>query len=168
MSAKPELLQHLRNTLVFREFTDDEIRSCLDLFETEHVSAGQNIVQQDQLGDSMYFIVDGRARVVHHAEGREIQLRELVSGDFFGEIALVDRGPRSADVEAITDCTLLKITQATISAFAGVYPACAFKFLTGVGRILVDRVRQTNRRYVDSLLLSAPGKGEPLGLTMDT
>lgn len=153
MSTTPEYLQQLRNTSLFREFTDDELRSCLDLMDPQKAKAGECIVRQDEPGDSMYLLVEGSARVLHHKDGQKVELAGLNPGDFFGEIALVDQGPRSADVEAIEDCTLFRITQATISALAGVYPTAAFKFLIAVGRILVVRMRQSNRRYIDSLLI---------------
>jgi CRP-like cAMP-binding protein len=82
-----------------------------------------------------------------------VELAQLSCGDFFGELALVDNGPRSADVIAVELCVLLRVTQATISAMAGVYPAAGFKFLITMGRILVERLRKTNQRYIDTLLL---------------
>ena len=91
-------------------------------------------------------------------DGHYIELATLKPGDFFGEIALVDEGPRSADVQALEECTLLKITQAVISAVAGVYPTAAFKFLIAIGRIMVSRLRRSTQRYVDSLLFPVAGK----------
>ncbi|RYD84698.1 MAG: cyclic nucleotide-binding domain-containing protein [Verrucomicrobiaceae bacterium] len=153
MSNTPEFLQKLRSTSLFREFTNDELQSCLDLMDPQQANAGDCIVRQDEPGDAMYLLVEGTARVLHQQDGHKVELAGLRPGDFFGEIALVDQGPRSADVEAITDCTLFRITQATISALAGVYPTAAFKFLIAVGRILVERMRLSNRRYIDSLLV---------------
>jgi CRP-like cAMP-binding protein len=152
MSTTPDSLEQLQQTSLFRDFTLDEIQGCLELLDSEDAAAGTCIVRQDEHGDSMYLLVSGRARVIHHKDGCDVALAELKQGDFFGEIALVDHGPRSADVEAITDCRLYKITQAAISAIAGVYPTAAFKFLLAVGRILVERMRQSNARYIDSLL----------------
>jgi CRP-like cAMP-binding protein len=100
----------------------------------------------------MYVIVTGTVKVVHRADAREIELATLHEGDFFGEIALVDEGPRSADVVAIGDARMLSISQATIRALAGVYPSAAFKLLVAVGRVLVSRLRHGNKKYIDSLL----------------
>jgi CRP-like cAMP-binding protein len=104
----------------------------------------------------MYLLVRGRAQVIHHKKDHHINLAQLTVGDFFGEIALVDSGPRSADVVALEQCILLKITQAALSALAGVYPAAAFKLLIAIGKLMVARLRFSNQRYVDSLLLRPP------------
>jgi CRP-like cAMP-binding protein len=143
---------------LFAEFTREEVDELLELTDPVEAKDGEVIVKQDDRGDCMYILVDGEARITHRRAGRAIGLGIIRPGDFFGEIALVDYGPRSADVTAMGKCTLLKITQATISALAGVYPAAAFKFLIAVGRILVARLRASNQRYVDSLLFPVDGK----------
>ncbi len=135
-----------------------EISEFVALLDPIDVKAGERIVTQNDPGDAMYLLVAGSARVVHHREGRSVELAQLGVGDFFGEIALVDHGPRSADVCAIEDCALLGITQPSLSALAGVYPMAAFKFLITLGRILVGRLRKSNERYVDSMLFPLAGK----------
>lgn len=158
MSTTAELRDLLKGTVLFSEFTTEEMEEFIELTDQSAVKVGDVIVKQDDLGDCMFILVSGRGRVVHHREGHYIELATLKAGDFFGELALVDAGVRSADVQALDDCVLLKITQATISAVAGVYPTAAFKFLIAIGRIMVDRLRKSNQRYVDSLLFPLAGK----------
>lgn len=158
MSQTLEIREMLQNAALFQEFTVAELDEFLALLDPKKVDPGECIVRQDDPGDAMYLIVKGNARVVHHREGHDVELATLKSGDFFGELALVDHGPRSADVEAIDECVLLQISQASISALAGVYPSAAFKFLISIGRIMVERLRQSNRRYIDSLLIAQPAK----------
>jgi CRP-like cAMP-binding protein len=137
---------------LFAEFTEQEIEGFLDLVEKVEFNPGERIVKQDEPGDCMYVLVEGSAVVVHRRDGSEIVLATLKAGDFFGELALVDSGPRSADVEAITPCRLLKIEHGALRAVAGVYPKAAFKLLFAVGRVLVERMRKGNQKYIDSLL----------------
>jgi CRP-like cAMP-binding protein len=151
------LAAKLRRTVLFEDFTEEELARCVELLDPVTASAGEIVVHQDDLGDCMYIVVAGHCRVVHHSEGRDITLATLKDGDFFGELALVDEGARSADVEAMTDVTLLKLTQAAIGAIAGVFPSAAIKLLIAIGRIMVSRLRNTNRRYVDSLLFPLQG-----------
>lgn len=158
MSNTPEIREKLKSTVLFSEFTPEEIDAFIELCDASSATSGEVIVKQDDMGDCMYLLVSGEAKVVHHSGGRDVDLATLREGDFFGELALVDEGPRSADVLAINDVTLLRITQAVISAVAGVYPTAAFKFLIAIGRIMVSRLRQSNQRYVDSLLFPIAGK----------
>jgi len=158
MSTIAESLEILKDKELFADFTAGELQQFLELTDPIFVKAGEVIVQQDALGDCMFIVVQGRARVVHRKDGHFIELATLKPGDFFGEIALVDEGPRSADVQALEDCTLLKITHAAVSALAGVYPTAAFKFLIAIGRIMVARLRRSTQRYVDSLLFPVAGK----------
>jgi CRP-like cAMP-binding protein/Zn-dependent protease len=66
-------------------------------------SAGDTIVEQGAAGDRFFAVVDGRVQVVRTDElGRETVLAELGVGDFFGEMALLDRAPRSATVRALS------------------------------------------------------------------
>lgn len=152
MSSTAEIREELRGKTLFKEFNDSEIAAFVDLLDQREAAAGDVIVRQEQMGDCMFIVVKGRARVVHHTGGEFVELATMKAGDFFGELSLVDRGPRSADVQALEDCLLLRIDTAAISALAGVYPTAAFKFLVAIGRILVDRLRQANQRYIDSLL----------------
>ncbi|HEY3897903.1 MAG TPA: cyclic nucleotide-binding domain-containing protein [Chthoniobacter sp.] len=158
MSHISDIRSKLKDHALFAEFTPLELGELLDLLDQVNVKDGDVVVKQDEPGDCMYLVVDGEVRVVHHRGGRDIVLATLKPGHFFGEIALVDNGPRSADVIAEGSGLLLKITQASVAALAGVYPTAAFKFLIAVGRILVSRLRTSNQRYVDSLLFPVEGK----------
>jgi CRP-like cAMP-binding protein len=158
MSHSSDIRSKVKDHVLFTDFTALELGELLDLLDQVKVKDGDLIVKQDDPGDCMYLVVEGEMRVVHHRGGRDIALANLKGGQFFGEIALVDNGPRSADVIAQGDGLLLRITQASISALAGVYPTAAFKFLIAVGRSLVSRLRTTNQRYVDSLLFPVEGK----------
>jgi CRP/FNR family cyclic AMP-dependent transcriptional regulator len=158
MSTTAEIRELLRDKSLFKEFTDQEMEEFIDLLDRRDSNSGDFIVKQDELGDCMFIVVKGRARVVHHQEGHFVELAVIQAGDFFGELSLVDHGPRSADVQALDHCVLLRIDLGAISALAGVYPTAAFKFLVAIGRILVARLRQTNQRYIDSFLFPLAGK----------
>jgi CRP-like cAMP-binding protein len=141
--------------LKFRLFAglgDSELQTLLQLTDTLSFPAGNKIVQAGEEGHCLYVILDGKVRVSVESQGHDITLSELSAGDFFGEIALVDDGPRSAHVTALETCALLRITRMTIGVLAGLQPAAAIQILGAIGRALVKRLRESNTKYIDILL----------------
>ena len=66
------------------------------------------------------FLLDGQARVsVYSAQGKQVSFRDIRPGGIFGEMAAIDGAPRSASIEAISDCTVAVLPQA---AFIGHSP----------------------------------------------
>jgi len=80
--------------------------------------AGTIVIYEGEVGDSMFFIVTGEVEV--RIGPRTIALRD---GSFFGEMALLDRKPRTADVVTVTPCTLLVLNVADFYQLAGRQPA---------------------------------------------
>jgi CRP-like cAMP-binding protein len=83
--------------------------------------------------------------------GKESILVTLGPGEFFGEISLFDRGPRSADVIANTDSMLLKISAKKFERLITQAPDLAAPFLFAMGKTLTARIRADNKRYRDSV-----------------
>ena len=74
------------------------------------VTAGATIVAQGEAGDALYLIVTGEAEVVaRNPDGAEQSMGVLASGDFFGEISLLENRPRVASVVARTPMTLMRL-----------------------------------------------------------
>jgi len=80
--------------------------------------AGAAVIRKGAPGDTMYFIVSGEVEVRIGGP-----IRTLRDGDFFGEMALVDRKPRSADAVTLTPCTLLVLDVSDFYQLAGQQPA---------------------------------------------
>jgi voltage-gated potassium channel len=80
--------------------------------------AGAMVIRKGAVGDSMFFLVTGEVEVRIGP-----RTRALRDGDFFGEMALLDRKPRSADVVTVTPCTVLVLNVAEFYQIAGQQPA---------------------------------------------
>jgi len=129
----------------------EELSALLKLTDAITCPAGSRIVQAGETGHCLYVVLEGRAKVTVEADGREIMLSALETGDFFGEVSLVDDGPRSANVTLET-CVLLRITRMTIGVLSGLQPSAAIQILGAIGRALVGRLRASNQKYIDILL----------------
>ena len=95
----------LASAPLFRSLSADVQRTIVDRGTEWKYAAGQTVVGEDEPGEVLYVILDGRARVVR--DGRVV--KELSAGDFFGEVAVFDGRPRSADVVAETPLRCLAI-----------------------------------------------------------
>jgi voltage-gated potassium channel len=80
--------------------------------------AGAMVIRKGEVGDEMFFIVTGEVEVRIGS-----RTRALRDGNFFGEMALLDRRPRSADVVTVTPCTVLVLNVAEFYQLAGQQPA---------------------------------------------
>ena len=92
-------------------------------------SNGKVIVRQGEMGDRMFVIQSGRVRVTRTVDGREIELAELKEGDFFGEMAIIDREVRSATVFAVGEVRLLSIDKNNFLRRIHEDPSLAYRVL---------------------------------------
>jgi len=92
----------LRSIPLFKEVNDDDLRVMEAVAIEKHVPKGQVVLTEGEVGDSLYTIASGRVKVfIGDEDGREIILKILGPGDFFGEMSLIDSQPRSASVSTL-------------------------------------------------------------------
>lgn len=97
----------------------------------------ETIVETGQPGGTFYVILEGEARVGRGAK----TIRRLVPGDFFGEISLLDGGPRTASVVAVTPVTAVRIFKRSFDKVVSQDPALATKILA----VVAARLRESER-----------------------
>ena len=141
----------LRRVKIFAGLDDRQLERFLDVMELHPVRQGAEIVRQGSPGDAMYLVLEGEVRVRLMIRSKERILVTLGPGEFFGEVALFDYGPRSADVVANQDSLLLKISAAALQRLISEAPDLAAPVLYAIGRTLVARIRADNKRYRDSI-----------------
>jgi CRP-like cAMP-binding protein len=107
--------------------------------ETKEVShpAGKVLAKEGDRGIGFFLITEGRAKVTVNGRARA----GLGPGDFFGEISLLDQGPRSATVTAETDVRMLGLTAWAFQGLLRQHPTIAMKML----EVVAARLRATSR-----------------------
>ena len=121
---------------------DAQERSTLaELLESEHFKEGDCVFHLGDAGHSLYIVLNGRVQVyVENTEGDKIVLAENESGDVFGEISLLDGGPRTATAVAIDNTELLRLDRESLQELVTTHPHAAIDLLTVMGR----RLRSTD------------------------
>jgi signal transduction histidine kinase len=112
------------------------------------VAGGDRICAEGEIGDAAYLILAGRVQVSKFlALGTQHLLNELLPGQFFGELALVEDVPRMASVDALEETTLLVITKDDFQELVAQHPEAAIPILRSIGA----RLRDSDRRSIDEL-----------------
>ena len=105
-----DAIQALRAIPLFSGVGDADLESLSSLVIERRFPKHKTIVEEGAPGDYMYIICDGRVKVTKlSGDGREKILELLDSGDFFGEMSLLDEAPRSASVEALSEVRVLAL-----------------------------------------------------------
>jgi CRP-like cAMP-binding protein len=104
--ATGEREKYLAGVPLFAGSTSSELRAIAGAARELDLQPGQAVVDEGSQGVGFFIIVEGIARVEVHGK----QVNTLKSGDFFGEIALLDGGPRTASVVADTPLKVIGLT----------------------------------------------------------
>lgn len=105
---------------------------------------GQVIIHQGEEGDRMYEIQDGQVEVIQEKNGKEFRLAVLGKGDFFGEMAVLDREVRSATVRALGIVRAITIDKRTFLKKITRDPSLAFRIIESMSR----RIRELDAEIV--------------------
>jgi CRP/FNR family cyclic AMP-dependent transcriptional regulator len=137
---------------LFRErgLSAAEMKLLATFSTEERLREGSMIFREGEKGDKLYIVLDGRVRISKFIPGvGEEALTVLDRGDFFGEMALIDDMPRSADAKAHeSDATILSIDRATLNEILSMDPHASLQFLNLLCRMISRRLREINDKIV--------------------
>jgi len=136
----------LRSIPMFEGLAEEDLAALSSTLQTRSCKAGGMIFHLGDAGDAMFIVADGDVNIhLPGEDSRRISLKDLARGEYFGELALFDAGPRSASALATTDTVLLELKRETLAAYLENRPRAAMALL----RTMSAHLRQTN------MLLSA-------------
>ena len=136
--GQDEKMARLQTVPILSECTGRQLREVARIAEVVELEAGTVLTRVDEPGEDFFFIVDGSARV-DVPDGKHAQLSP---GEFFGEMSLLDGGPRTATVTAATAVRLLVIKRRHFTTLLREVPALGLKICATLAR----RLREAERR----------------------
>ena len=126
---------------LFRRLTPEELEQLAQEVDLVKFDADETIFNEQDKGDALYVVETGSVRIwVLDEDVEPVTLKELGSGEFFGELAVLDRGPRSTNATAIGETTLHRLSSDDFQAFLMKHPDVAIDVICEIGA----RMRQTN------------------------
>jgi CRP-like cAMP-binding protein len=132
MVKRDQFMKHLAEVPMFSACTKKELGEVSRHAETLAFNAGQTLVREGDKADEFFVLVAGKAKVVRG--GREIAV--LGAGDWFGELALLDKAPRNATITAVTPVEVLVLSQRAFRGLLAEVPTISWRLMTGMARRL--------------------------------
>jgi len=165
-----QAVETLARVPLFRSLDEAAVRRLDAECIWRRAGAREWVLDYEAGGTDLFFVLHGHVRVVITAAGREVILRDIRDGEFFGELAAIDQRPRSAGIVAITDTLVARMPAGVFRRVVHEYPDLCDQLLqTLVGQIrtLSNRVNEQSnlgvrqRLYAELLRLArAPGNGD--------
>lgn len=142
MSSPAETAAFLKTVRLFREFAQPELLAFASRLRERALRKGQVLFREGDAGQEMFVVRGGTALISKAVTGRvEKVLGREGAGDFFGEMSLFDRAPRSATVQAETDVELLVLDRDNLNLLIEVNPRAAAAFFHALVHVFIDRLR---------------------------
>lgn len=153
--AHEENKAFLRRVPLFASLTDTQVETLAAASTRRAFPKGRMIVAEGEPSQSLYILLSGRAKVQRSdSEGKEVILAVLTSGEFFGEMSLIDDAPRSASVITIESCDFMAIQKETFKQMLAQSPEMCQAIMRG----LVKRLREADRKIETLALLDVYGR----------
>ncbi len=139
----------LRGIHVLADVGDELLDRLRSYGDTVECQAGKMILKQGGAGDALYFILEGSVGVYSSdTRGGENHLRTIGSGGHFGEVGVLEKGQRTANVRATSDCVLFRISAEAFNRIKQ-DPALAVPILNGLCRSLALRLSDVTSRLAE-------------------
>jgi CRP/FNR family cyclic AMP-dependent transcriptional regulator len=145
----------LKNHYLFSKLSAKHIDRLANCIVGKSVPRATSIFAKGDPGSSLFAICQGAVKItVPSVDGHDAVFNLIGKGDIFGEIALLDGRPRTADAIAITDCELFVIERRDFLPLVREEPEIALKLI----EILCARLRQTTEQAENLMFLHLPGR----------
>jgi len=127
---------------LFKRLEPHELEKLAEEIDQVNYPAGETIFNEHDRGDALYILEEGAVRIwVYDEDVKDVTLAQLKPGDFFGELAVLDRGERSSSATAITDIHLHRLSSDDFQKFLLDHPDASIDVICEIA----SRMRQTNQ-----------------------
>jgi len=147
-----DLYDIFKNIPLFKNLGKNHFKHIYEIFHNRSYKSNEYVFHQGDPGNALYIIVEGSIKIIQTSEsGLEIELVELKSGDFLGELALIDDDIRSASAIASSNTKLAVIFKSDLNAYMKKYPIAGVEIMKNMSHVLSTRLKNLNSDYSDLL-----------------
>lgn len=147
MALKPKL-KFLKETLLFRNFSDAELAVFDTVTEERTIPANTIVFSEESIGNALYIVRKGQVKVSKEIEGHgNLPLLVLNPGEFFGEMALIRPGPRLVTVKTLDTSDFVIIAKEPWDALTEKHPQLARKVTDLINNWFLLKLRRSNPEF---------------------
>lgn len=142
MPSPAERVAFLREVRLFKDIGEPELTALSESLRERPLRRGQVLFREGEIGEEMFVVARGSIVISKPVKDRVEQvLARIGPGDFFGEMSLFDRSPRSATIQADSDATLLALDRDALRRLTEVSPRAAAAFFHALVQVFIERLR---------------------------
>lgn len=141
-------LARLRGIPLFSGLNSSELRIINNLLHERHYNKGEIVFDEGEEGQAIYFVLSGEVIICRQGRPLDGAIASLSSGQFFGELALLDNSPRMAQVRASSNCTLAVLFREDFLGLLETHAKLASKISLQLSRHIGSRLREAINRFV--------------------
>jgi CRP-like cAMP-binding protein len=144
-----EKVERLKSLASLHHLTEEKLAELAGFLTVYPFAEGSTVFEEGSTGDTMFFLAEGQVGIEKKIEaGGYKELALLSSGDFFGEMALLEETTRSARARAVTDALLFGLGRDDLERWLRADPRMALGFFVDLLRVFSQRLRGTSQQLV--------------------
>jgi CRP-like cAMP-binding protein len=150
---KDAIKRILRYQALMKDLPEAEIDQIIESIEEKRFEIGETLINEGEFSTEIYFILSGKVELLHSDDKKENQfsLGELSGGVAVGEMSFLQNYPRSCTVKAQTPTSVLILSKQKLQAQGAPGAQVINSIILNIAKIAVEKVRETNKKYVKSL-----------------
>lgn len=148
-----ENVEVLRKVDLLQGLQDKELESMAQLGVERSYKLGEKIFAEDSAGDELYILKKGKASIELAIKGDAMftALNIVSEGQIFGELALIDRGLRSATAKSLIDCEVLVLPRDKLYRLFEENTRIGYVVMRNIATVLAARLRKTNQQLIQTM-----------------
>lgn len=155
MAEAKQLVEHLRRLPLFERLEEAELATLAAAVRVRSFKRGEAIFHKDDVGTHLYLVLEGAVKIALPSEfGQEALVGLMRPGEFFGELALFDQEPRSANATAMEETRAALLARDDFLAFLEAHPQAVRMVLEALART----IRRLSDRVEDLIFLDVPSR----------
>ena len=157
--SSPELdrIQFLKTVPFFDQLSNRQLKTVSDIIFKRTYEIDESIFEEGQPGAALFLILDGKVAIEIRRESSTTRLAVLERGAFFGEMALLDDSPRSANARALERTRTLALYRNDLNGLMHRHARTACQIYRSLAAMIGDRLRSTNELVQMKISTDTPG-----------